>query len=49
MFYILNYDILNYGIWYTLLNDVKFSINFDENSKFKIQNIIKSIVYGVKV
>ena len=34
----------NYELCYTLHLDVKFAINLDENSKFRMQNIIMSIV-----
>ena len=34
----------NYDICYTLPPDIKFVINFDRNSNFKMQSIIKSIV-----
>ena len=36
--------IINYDSCYTLHPDVKFSINFDVNPKFRMQSVIKSIV-----
>ena len=36
---------LNYDICYTLHSYVKFSINLDENLKFRIQSVIKNIVH----
>ena len=40
---------LNYDYCYTLHPDVKFAINLDVNIKFRVQNIIKSIVEDDKV
>ena len=41
--------IINYEHCYTLHPDVKFAVNFDENSKFKMQSVIRNKVYGAKV
>ena len=40
---------LNYDSYYTLHPAVKFTINLYENSNFRLQSVIKSIVYGDKV
>ena len=34
----------NYELCYTSHLDVKFSVNLDENSNFRVQNVIRSIV-----
>ena len=39
---------LNYDHFYTLHLDVKFSVNLDGNSKFRVQSVIKSIFRVVK-
>ena len=35
---------LNYDSCYTLHPDIKFVVNLDENIKFRVQSIIKSII-----
>ena len=35
---------LNYNSCYTLHHDVKFSVNLDGNSKFRMQSVIRNII-----
>jgi len=40
---------LNHDSYYTLQTNVKFTVNFDGNPKFRVQGVIKNIVLSGKV